>query len=208
MASPIQLKTWHSVPNGLLYWDPNFIDNDQAEALFGALRDQVRWRSDEITLFGKTMPIPRLQAWYGDASYRYSNLTMEPDPWLPILLDLKSQCENVTNGEQVANARFNSVLANLYRDGSDSNGWHSDNEPELGSQPVIASISLGETRTFHLKHKQTKQKYTFDLNSGSLLIMAGEMQKYWLHTVPKTKKPKTERINLTYRLISDSSLFT
>ncbi|MCK6261746.1 alpha-ketoglutarate-dependent dioxygenase AlkB [Vibrio sp. ZSDE26] len=194
-----QPKQWHQIPNGSIYWDPNFVPAEEADHLFLRLKQQVAWRDDSITLFGKTMPIPRRQAWYGDASYRYSNLTLTPEPWLPDLFELKTRCE------QVAHSPFNSVLANLYRDGNDSNGWHSDNEPELGRQPIIASISLGESRLFHLKHKQTKQKYTFELNAGSLLIMAGETQSYWLHTVPKTKKPKSERVNLTYRFIHDQT---
>lgn len=118
---------------------------------------------------------------------------MKPEPWFPALLDLKQRCENV------AKTPFNSVLANLYRDGNDSNGWHSDNEPELGPEPVIASLSFGEARLFHLKHKETKQKLSFELTPGSLLIMAGDMQQHWLHTVPKTKKTKSQRINLTFR---------
>ena len=185
--------SWHTVNNGRLYWSPNFIASNEADELFELLRNQVKWREDEIKLFGKTMPIPRLQCWYGDSPYKYSNITMQPEPWLPHLLELKQRCESV------ANSRFNSALANLYRNGQDSNGWHSDNEPELGTNPVIASLSFGETRRFHLKHKTTKEKITFDLASGSLLIMAGEMQKFWLHTLPKTKVNTGARLNLTFR---------
>ncbi|WP_052131331.1 alpha-ketoglutarate-dependent dioxygenase AlkB family protein [Vibrio caribbeanicus] len=186
-------NTWHTVENGKLFWSPNFIPFDEASRLFEQLNQQIRWREDEITLFGKRMPIPRLQCWYGDSPYRYSNLTMHPEPWLPTLLELKRRCESA------ADAPFNSVLANLYRNGQDSNGWHSDNERELGINPTIASLSFGETRRFHLKHKQSKQKITFDLTSGSLLIMAGEMQHHWLHTLAKTKQQRTARINLTFR---------
>ncbi|MCG7497845.1 alpha-ketoglutarate-dependent dioxygenase AlkB [Vibrio sp. Of7-15] len=191
----LEVKKWHSLQGGKLYWDPQFIALEESYGLFESLREQIQWQRDNITLFGKTMPIPRLQSWYGDKRYRYSNLTMEPRPWLALLSDLKVRCE------QVAMTNFNSVLANLYRDGNDSNGWHSDNEPELGEQPIIASLSFGETRKFHIKHKETKQKITFDLVSGSLLIMAGDMQRDWQHCVPKTKMPKSERINLTYRYI-------
>ena len=169
-SKSLEPKIWHAVLNGWLYWDPHFIDQQEATQLYGRLRHTLQWREDEIMLFGQSMRIPRLQAWYGDESYRYSNLTMAPTPWLPLLLDLKSRCE------VIANTGFNSVLANLYRDGNDSNGWHSDNEPELGAEPIIASLSFGETRKFHLKHKHTHQKYSFELNSGSILIMAGEMQ--------------------------------
>lgn len=188
-------KKWHELPGGWIYWDPQFVSTEEASYLFGNLLQQIQWQNDDITLFGKTMPIPRLQAWYGDKRYRYSNLTMEPKPLLATLLDLKARCE------QVAKTDFNSVLANLYRNGQDSNGWHSDNEPELGANPVIASLSFGETRKFHIKHRETKQRHTFDLTDGSLFIMAGNMQQCWLHSVPKTKQPKSERINLTYRYI-------
>ncbi|WP_371862435.1 alpha-ketoglutarate-dependent dioxygenase AlkB family protein [Vibrio atypicus] len=195
----IPVNQWYTLNNGLLYWAPNFIDIKEASRTFDLLHQQVAWRNDMITLFGKTMPIPRLQCWYGDDAYRYSNLTMEPEPWFPALLDLKQRCDNV------AKTPFNAVLANLYRDGNDSNGWHSDNEPELGPEPVIASLSFGETRLFHLKHKETKQKLSFELTPGSLLIMAGDMQQHWLHTVPKTKKTKSERINLTFRSLLNTN---
>lgn len=188
---------WHEIHQGAIYWSPNFIEEPNANALYHELLESVDWQSDDITLFGKTMPIPRLQAWYGEKAYQYSNLVMKPKPWLPTLFSLKEQCE------QIADTKFNSVLTNLYRDGNDSNGWHSDNEPELGLNPVIASLSFGEARTFHLKHRVTKEKLTFELTSGSLLIMAGELQQHWLHTVPKTKRPKSPRINLTYRTIID-----
>lgn len=193
--SIITPQSWLSLDNGELYWHPNFISSSEADRIFLHLKEQIKWRADNITLFGKTMPIPRLQSWYGDAPYTYSNLTMQPEPWLPCLLDLKQRCETQ------ANSPFNSVLANLYRHGQDSNGWHSDNEPELGINPVIASLSFAETRRFHLKHKSTKQRITLDLTPGSLLIMAGEMQHHWLHTIPKTKSDKTERLNLTFRYL-------
>lgn len=186
---------WLELDNALIYWSPDFIKAEEAKLLYAALHQQVAWQSDNITLFGKTMPIPRLQAWYGEKSYSYSNLTMQPKPWFPLLFDLKTRCETV------ANCQFNSVLANLYRNGTDSNGWHADNEAELGKHPTIASLSFGETRKFHIKHRQTKEKYSFDLTPGSLLIMAEEMQQHWLHTVPKTKRPKDARINLTFRTI-------
>ncbi|MBW3695296.1 alpha-ketoglutarate-dependent dioxygenase AlkB [Vibrio sp. T187] len=193
--SLLEPNQWHELENGNVFWAPHFFDEQQSQQLFDALYHQIEWQSDEITIFGKTMPIPRLQAWYGDKAYRYSNLLMQPKPWLTILQTLRQRCE------QAAHTEFNSVLCNLYRDGNDSNGWHSDNEPELGAQPVIASISFGETRKFHLKHRVTKQKHTFELTSGSLLIMAGDTQKYWQHTVPKTKLKKSPRINLTFRNI-------
>ncbi|MCJ2377704.1 alpha-ketoglutarate-dependent dioxygenase AlkB [Vibrio sp. ZSDZ34] len=191
-------RGWNEVPNGRLFWMPDFISADEAQSLFLALRQDVEWRQDHIQLFGKSHPIPRLQAWYGEKPYRYSNLLMSPKPWLPLLLTLKQRCE------QVAHSEFNSVLVNLYRDGKDSNSWHSDNEPELGEKPTIASLSLGEARTFHLKHKKTKQKITLELTPGSLLIMSDDTQRYWQHYVPKTRLVKQERINLTFRYVYES----
>ncbi|MGF1777751.1 alpha-ketoglutarate-dependent dioxygenase AlkB family protein [Vibrio nomapromontoriensis] len=186
---------WNDVPNGALLWVPDFIDLLESQSIFDELQQVLKWREDKIMMFGKWVSIPRLQAWYGDASYQYSNLTLEPLPWTPQLEELRKRCE------QAANTSFNSVLANLYRTGQDSNGWHSDNEPELGPSPVIASLSFGGTRRFALKHRQTKQKITLDLPSGSLLIMAGDIQRHWLHTVPKTTRHVEPRINLTYRYV-------
>ncbi|MDN3683408.1 alpha-ketoglutarate-dependent dioxygenase AlkB [Vibrio sinaloensis] len=193
----IEQGRWVSIPDGLLYWDPNFISKKN---LTSCLRLFIKTLSGDVIkspCLANVIFIPRLQCWYGDGPYCYSNLTMQPETWLNPLIELKSRCEQITNSP------LNCVLANLYRDGNDSNGWHADNEPELGEQPIIASLSFGETRRFHLKHRQTKQKISFDLTPGSLLIMAGETQKkYWLHTVPKNqKKPKQARINLTYRFL-------
>jgi len=120
---------------------------------------------------------------------------MMPRPWNQTLLQLKNLCE------QVSQSPFNSVLANLYRNGQDSMGWHQDNETELGLNPIIASLSLGESRKFVLRHLETKQKHELDLSHGSLLVMAGETQHYWQHSIPKTAKPKGSRINLTFRYI-------
>lgn len=191
----LEPNVWHELPDSCLYWAPNFVTQEEASEFFRHFNEQIKWRSDNIILFGKTMPIPRLQAWFGDRDYRYSNILMQANEWSPKLLDLKRRCE------QASGSKFNSVLANLYRDGQDSNGWHSDNEPELGKKPVIASLSFGETRRFLIKHRNTKQTHTFELSSGSLLIMAGKTQQHWQHTVPKTKRKKTARINLTFRYI-------
>lgn len=186
---------WQEVENGRLLYIETLFDHDSAEAVFNELQSALNWRQDNIRLFGKVHPIPRLQAWYGDASYRYSNLELEAQTWYPKLAELKALCE------QYAQHRFNTVLANLYRDGQDSNGWHSDNEPELGTNPLIASLSFGGERRFLLKHKSTGEKLEFNLASGSLLIMAGETQHYWQHTIPKTKRPVAPRINLTFRKV-------
>jgi len=188
-------KHWIELPNARLYYASGFLSTSEADLVFNALKSELSWQQEEIRMFGKKVLQPRLQAWHGDKSYTYSGLSMEPKPWNSILLTLRKRCESV------AQCSFNSVLANLYRNGQDSMGWHQDNEPELGHNPVIASLSLGETRRFVLRHIQTRQKYEVALSHGSLLIMAGGTQHYWQHAVPKTAKPKDERINLTFRNI-------
>ncbi|MEI8658712.1 alpha-ketoglutarate-dependent dioxygenase AlkB family protein [Vibrio sp. Hal054] len=189
-------NNWIEPQNARLFYAPNFLSEQQADQSFLNLRNELDWQQEKIQLFGKHVLQPRLQAWHGDKSYTYSGLSMQPQPWTPTLLELKSRCE------AVAKLNFNSVLANLYRDGQDSMGWHQDNETELGINPVIASLTLGESRRFVLRHLSTKEKYEVELGHGSLLIMAGETQHYWQHSVPKTAKPKEERINLTFRHIS------
>jgi len=151
-------------------------------------------------MYGKKVAIPRLQAWYGDSHthYQYSGLQMSPMPWTQTLRAIKEDIE------QQLQTSFNSVLINLYRDGNDTVGWHSDDEPELGSEPVIASLSLGEIRDFQLKHKQLDKKVIVPLSSGSLFIMSGTTQSYWRHCIPRTKRVKSARINLTFRRIVTS----
>ena len=165
--------------------------------LFNKLYQEIPWSQPQITLFGKTHPIPRQQCWMGDehASYSYSNLQMKPKPWTDTVTFIKRFVETICN------TTFNSVLINLYRDGNDSNGWHSDNEKELGTHPLIASFNLGESRAFKLKNKTTKELYAYQLDAGDLLIMKKGVQAEWLHTIPKTKKVKQPRINLTFRSI-------
>lgn len=189
-------NNWIELQNARLLYAPNFLTEQQADQSFLNLRNELKWQQEKIQLFGKPVLQPRLQAWHGDKSYTYSGLSMHPQPWTPTLLQLKSRCE------AVAKHTFNSVLANLYRDGQDSMGWHQDNETELGTNPVIASLTLGESRRFVLRHLATKEKYEVELGHGSLLIMAGETQHYWQHSVPKTAKAKGERINLTFRDIN------
>ncbi len=150
-------------------------------------------------MYGKAVPIPRMNVWYGDAgsAYSYSGLDLSPIPWTPLLLRLKNQLEDFLN------TRFNSVLANHYRDGNDGVAWHSDDEPELGATPLIASLSLGATRRFSLRSRidSTEPPSHSELAGGSLLVMAGETQRCWQHQIPKTKKPVAGRINLTYRTV-------
>ncbi|MGU3792951.1 alpha-ketoglutarate-dependent dioxygenase AlkB family protein [Vibrio diabolicus] len=186
---------WQEVERGKLYYDPYFLSHLEADHYFDQLLKTLPWHQEPITMFGKSVLQPRLQAWHGDAAYTYSGLTMQPHPWTPELTQLKVRCETI------ADVAFNSVLANLYRHGQDSMGWHQDNEPELGRNPVIASLNLGETRRFLLRNLHCKTEIEYELSHGSLLVMAGELQHHWKHCVPKTAKTKGERINLTFRQI-------
>lgn len=176
---------------------PNFLSTEESEYFFDILQRTLAWRQDHIKMFGKSVKIPRLQAWYGDqeASYTYSGLTMQPLPWTAELANLKRKCE------AYCQVRFNSVLANYYRDGQDSMGAHSDNEPELGQRPVIASLSFGQVRELIFKHQQHGKKLTLPLAAGSLLIMGGDTQDNWLHHINKRSSPLGPRINLTFRMI-------
>lgn len=160
------------------------------------------WRHETISVFGKRYPQPRLSAWHGEARYAYSGLTLDPLPFTPLLGMLRTAVEAATGRP------FNSVLLNYYRDGRDSMGMHSDDEPELGSDPVIASLSFGATRTFILKHKRTRQSVKLALADGSLLLMGGAMQKNWLHGINKETRPLGPRVNLTFRNIMPSSAKT
>jgi alkylated DNA repair dioxygenase AlkB len=163
------------------------------------LIDEVPWQAENIVVWGRTYPQPRLIAWYGDAgkNYTYSGINLSPLPWTPALLDIKSRVE------AVARTDFNSVLLNYYRDRRDSMGLHSDDEPELGERPILASLSLGEERTFILKHKSEKalKPVRVKLASGSLLLMKGETQRYWKHGIDKETRPCGPRVNLTFRRI-------
>ena len=156
---------------------------------------ETAWRADTIVVYGKRYLQPRLAAWYGEASYTYSGLTLEPLPMTPLLAQLRLDVERWTGH------RYNSVLLNYYRDGADSMGMHADDEPELGPAPAIASLSLGATRTFILRHKTSKRTVKIDLTDGSLLLMAGSLQTHWLHGINKTVKPLGPRLNLTFRYV-------
>jgi len=170
----------------------------KAEKLYSTIHSETPWRADKIKVFGKEYDQPRLTQLYGDQgiSYSYSKLVMEAKPWTDTLLQIKEDVQNYC-GHQ-----FNVCLVNLYRHGQDSNGWHADDEPELGKNPVIASMSLGAERFFHLKHKKDKSlKTKFPLTHGSLLIMKGATQHYYKHQIAKTKREVAPRINLTFRQI-------
>ncbi len=182
---------------GCLWTKEEFVPPAVAERCLKKLREETVWIQPTINLGAKVVNSPRLSAWYGDpnAVYTYSGLRNLPIPWTETLSKLRDSLEDLTG------IRFNSVLLNLYRSGSDSMGWHSDNEPELGNQPTIASISLGEKRKFLMKHKKLACRWEKLLTHGSALIMAGQTQHYWRHSIPKTKTYQGERINLTFRRI-------
>lgn len=167
--------------------------------LLQALLREIAWRQETIRLWDKEYLQPRLSAWYGDAGarYTYSGSTFEPHAWTETLMRIKEDIEALSGH------RFNSVLCNLYRNERDSVSWHSDNEAEFGEQPVIASLSLGETRVFKLRHKRRKdqKRIALELTDGSLLIMAGATQQHWQHAVEKERGPCGPRINLTFRNI-------
>jgi alkylated DNA repair dioxygenase AlkB len=165
----------------------------QAAQLFAVLRDAIEWEQHVLTLYGRTMPTPRLTAWMGDGAYRYSGIVNEPVTWPPQVLELRDRLRHELDVD------FNSCLANLYRDGSDSMGYHSDDEPELGPRPTIASVSLGGRRRFVLRHRMTGERWSWDLGHGDLLVMRDESQSDYGHAVPKTARPVGPRMNLTFR---------
>lgn len=184
--------------NGELAYYPHFFDKAESDVLMQTLQDTIAWKQESMNMYGKNVPFPRLMAWYGDAAtpYSFSGNTFMPQPWTKELLQIR---DRIT---PVAATPFNSVLLNLYRSGSDSMGWHADDEPELGSNPVIASVNFGASRRFLLRYKNDHHlKHEMLLQHGSLLIMSGSLQQYWEHQVPKTAKPITGRINLTFRFI-------
>ena len=182
--------------DGLVLLYEDFFTPALSAQIFKVLLAQVDWQQEYIKIYGKTHPSPRLTAWYGDAAHTYSGINHLPCPWLPLLYQLK------TIIEPIAHSKFNSVLLNLYRNGQDSMGWHSDDEPELGENPSIASLSFGSQRRFHFKHKADPlRKVAVDLKDGSLLLMQGGTQHYWRHQLPKTMRPVPPRINLTFRWV-------
>ena len=171
---------------------------EQKEDLwFKSCLHDLNWETGFIKIFGKTHQIPRLQSWYADdgIEYTYSGKKLQRHNWNKTLIEIKQEIESITS------IKFNSVLANLYRNGNDSMGLHSDNEKELGINPVIASLSLGESRDIHFKHKNIKTSINIPQTSGQLIVMYGQTQKYWKHEIKKTKKFKKPRINLTFRNI-------
>ena len=191
-------KITFDLPNSEIEYYPNFFDLDKSNMLFEKLLSEIPWQQDDIKVFGKLHPQPRLTALFGNEGkpYSYSNIIMQPHPWNPLLMYIKNEIE------EVSTENFTTVLLNLYRNGKDSNGWHADNEIELGRNPVIASVSFGAERSFHLQHNTIKeQKLKITLEHGSLLLMKGPTQHFWKHQIPKTTKDIGPRINLTFRVI-------
>lgn len=220
-----ELKAFHiKIPKGEILYAKNFfskkindrtveyfLENDTfdtkatnwreitSEDLFKAEFKNIKWKQDSISLYGKNIPLPRLTSWYGDKgqSYTYSGINSQPNEWNDGLLYIKKQIE------KVAEVVFNSVLLNWYRDGDDYLNWHADDEKELGKNPIIASMNFGETRDFIIrKNDDNSKKITIPLEHGTLLIMRGEMQHFWQHSVPKRKKVRGSRFNLTFRIIN------
>jgi len=178
---------------------PAAFEPNEASRLFEALRTGIRWHQEEIVIFGQRKRVPRLVAWHGnpEARYRYSGTDHDPEPWTPELERVRARVS------ELSGTGFNAVLLNLYRDGLDGMGWHSDDEPELGRDPVIASVSLGAQRRFCLRHRRRKDlKLDLELPHGSLLLMGGATQHHWVHALPKTRRPVGERINLTFRRVA------
>lgn len=180
----------------LLLW-PQWLSPEQAERCYQQLALQLNWQQPAIKIFGKAVLIPRQQVWMGDphCSYRYSGVLFEPEPWHPLVKQLTDRVN------AVCQRQFNSVLLNWYADGQQHMGWHSDDEPELGEYPQIASLSLGQQRFFDLKHKALGTQLKVELGDGTLLLMAGRCQMHWQHRVPKMAVAKAGRINLTFREI-------
>jgi alkylated DNA repair dioxygenase AlkB len=172
---------------------PCWLDAESATRAFEALRDSLTWEEREIVLFGKRILQPRLIAWAGDTPYRYSGQTLEARAFPSVLAELRKRVNESTRVE------FNHALVNRYRDGNDSMGFHSDDEPELGEHPVVASLSLGATRRFVLEKKRGKERHSLELEHGSLLVMRGQCQDEFRHGLPKSKAPVGERINVTWR---------
>lgn len=187
-----------NLPDAVFEYYPNFFSKEKADELFKTLLKETPWQQDEITIFGKTHLQPRLTALYGNEGkpYSYSNIIMHPHQWNSLLTFIKEEIE------EVCSQSFTTVLLNQYRNEKDSNGWHADNEKELGRNPIIASVSFGEERILKLKHNTNKEaKLSLILEHGSLLLMKEGSQIYYKHQVAKSSKPKKERINLTFRTI-------
>lgn len=175
---------------------PAFFSKDEADRIYAALLEELAWHQGDVYVFGKWHKTPRLQAWHGDSSltYRYSGKSLTTEPWSDTLNEIRLRLKEY-------GFEPNAVLANQYRDGNDKMGWHSDDEPELGRNPIILSLSFGAVRDFDFRHKKTKEIYRISLEHGSLLVMQGATQRFWQHQLPQRKRENHPRINLTFRTI-------
>ena len=184
------------LPDADIIYYPDFFSNSEADRIYQHLLKATPWQQDHLKIYGKVHEQPRLTALFGEKTLSYSGITMIAHEWTDEILQIKKAMN------AICPAHFNSVLLNYYRDGKDSNGWHADNEKYLGQNPVIASVTFGEARPFHLKHNVLAiptQKLL--LGHGSVLIMQGVTQHFWKHQIPKTKKQVNSRINLTFRVV-------
>lgn len=188
-----------AIPDGELHYYPDAFSHGESETFLKQLRDSIHWTRREIRLYGRSIMMPRLIAWYADpgVKYEYSGQASPQKTWTPELLAIRARVETISRHS------FNGALLNYYRDGNDSMSWHSDDEKSLGPNPVIASVSFGAVRTFKLHHRHNRsiKSLSLPLAPGSLLIMLGETQHHWQHQIPKTRKETGERINITFRRI-------
>lgn len=184
------------IDDGELWFQQRLALDYPPEQVMRRLLDETDWRHEQVRVWGKLHMQPRLTAWHGEASYRYSGKTFHPLPFTPLQLHIKQAAEHATG------RRFNSVLLNYYRDQHDSMGFHADDERELGPDPAVASVSFGAPRTFILKHRRLPKTVKLALGDGCLLLMAGTLQQHWLHGINKERTPRGPRINLTFRMIA------
>ncbi|MFH7586969.1 alpha-ketoglutarate-dependent dioxygenase AlkB family protein [Oceanimonas smirnovii] len=182
---------WLTLKQGRLLWWPDAFAAE-AGAWQAELEQSIPWQQHRLMMFGRELNEPRLSCWMGDWPYRYSGRQRAPEPWHPLVKEIAGRLE------RICGQPFDGVLLNCYRNGQDSMGWHADNEPELGRDPMIASVSLGAGRRFLLRHHQGEQRELW-LKHGSLLVMAGQMQHHWQHALPKMAREPNLRLNLTFR---------
>ncbi|MFI8479581.1 alpha-ketoglutarate-dependent dioxygenase AlkB family protein [Pseudomonas sp. NPDC078700] len=190
--TPLQL------PGAELDFHPQWLSAELADQWLAKIYQQTPWQQPQVNLFGRRHPVPRLLAWYGDegVGYRYSGLYHAPLPWTPLLAEVRAQLAAFVGQP------LNGLLLNYYRDGQDSMGWHSDDEAELGPNPIVVSLSLGGSRRFDLRRKgQQRIEHSLQLDHGSLLVMRATTQHYWQHQIAKTRKPCAPRLNLTFRYV-------
>ncbi len=197
--SPSQTGVRIDLPDADLHYWPQWVEPGAADGWMHELSQRTTWSQPQIRIYGRSVSVPRLVAWYGEpeARYRYSGLLHEPLPWTPMLAEIRQRVE------QQVGQTLNGVLLNLYRDGQDAMGWHSDDEPELGEQPLVVSLNLGATRRFDFRRKGgSRIEHSIELKHGSLLVMSGPSQHYWQHQIARTRKVSEPRLNLTFRQIT------